>query len=89
VRKAGKRVQVAAVVVLGGKDVSVGHLRSVPTPDGHTPLRPIAITADSSAPERMDTLKAINGYLDKMIGEVPGMKVLLLDGHTVRSFLRA
>ena len=36
----------------------------------------------------MDTLKAINGYLDKMFGEVPGMKVLLLDGHTVRSFLR-
>lgn len=32
----------------------------------------------------MDTLKAVNGYLDKMFGEVPGMKVLLLDGHTVR-----
>lgn len=32
----------------------------------------------------MDTLKAINNYLDKMFGEVPGMKVLLLDGHTVR-----
>lgn len=32
----------------------------------------------------MDTLKAINNYLDKMFGEVPGMKVLLLDGRTVR-----
>lgn len=37
----------------------------------------------------MDTLKAVNGYLDKMFGEVPGMKVLLLDGHTVRPSRRA
>jgi hypothetical protein len=31
----------------------------------------------------MDTLKAIQFFLDKMFTEVAGMKVLLLDPHTV------
>lgn len=33
----------------------------------------------------MDTLKAIQFFLDKMFTEVSGMKVLLLDPHTVSS----
>lgn len=33
---------------------------------------------------RMDVTKAIQTYLFKMINQVPGMKVLLLDSHTVR-----
>ena len=32
----------------------------------------------------MDILKAAQTYINKMITEVPGMKVLLLDAHTVR-----
>lgn len=32
----------------------------------------------------MDVLKAAQTYVKKMITEVPGMKVLLLDQHTVR-----
>lgn len=32
----------------------------------------------------MDVLKAVQTYVIKMITEVPGMKVLLLDAHTVR-----
>lgn len=32
----------------------------------------------------MDVTKAIQTYLFKMINQVPGMKVLLLDSHTVR-----
>lgn len=35
----------------------------------------------------MDTQKAIQTYLDKMFTEVGGMKVLLLDAHTVSLFL--
>jgi hypothetical protein len=31
----------------------------------------------------MDVLKAVQTYVLKMITEVPGMKVLLLDAHTV------
>jgi hypothetical protein len=31
----------------------------------------------------MDVLKAVQTYVTKMITEVPGMKVLLLDAHTV------
>lgn len=31
----------------------------------------------------MDVLKAVQTYVDKMITEVTGMKVLLLDAHTV------
>ena len=31
----------------------------------------------------MDTLKAVQFFLDKMFTEVAGMKVLLLDPHTV------
>jgi hypothetical protein len=31
----------------------------------------------------MDVLKAVQTYVLKMITEVPGMKVLLLDQHTV------
>ena len=31
----------------------------------------------------MDILKAVQAYVSKMITEVPGMKVLLLDSHTV------
>lgn len=33
----------------------------------------------------MDVLKAVQAYVNKMITEVPGMKVLLLDAHTVSS----
>ena len=32
----------------------------------------------------MDILKAVQTYISKMISEAPGMKVLLLDSHTVR-----
>lgn len=32
----------------------------------------------------MDVTKAVQTYLFKMISQVPGMKVLLLDSHTVR-----
>jgi len=32
----------------------------------------------------MDVLKAVQTYVQKMVGDVPGMKVLLLDAHTVR-----
>lgn len=35
----------------------------------------------------MDVLKALQTYISKMITEVPGMKVLLLDSHTVRPSL--
>lgn len=35
----------------------------------------------------MDVLKAVQTYVFKMITEVPGMKVLLLDAHTVRHCL--
>jgi len=35
----------------------------------------------------MDTSKAINFFLDKMFTEVSGMKVLLLDSHTVRALV--
>lgn len=31
----------------------------------------------------MDVTKAVQTYLFKMISQVPGMKVLLLDSHTV------
>jgi ABC-type uncharacterized transport system ATPase component len=31
----------------------------------------------------MDVLKAVQTYVNKMITEVSGMKVLLLDSHTV------
>ena len=31
----------------------------------------------------MDVLKAVQTYVNKMVGDVPGMKVLLLDAHTV------
>lgn len=31
----------------------------------------------------MDVIKAIQHYVDKMINDVPGMKVLLLDMETV------
>lgn len=31
----------------------------------------------------MDVLKAVQTYVNKMITEVTGMKVLLLDAHTV------
>jgi vacuolar protein sorting-associated protein 45 len=31
----------------------------------------------------MDVLKAVQTYISRMITEVPGMKVLLLDSHTV------
>lgn len=31
----------------------------------------------------MDVLKAVQVYVQKMMGDVPGMKVLLLDAHTV------
>jgi hypothetical protein len=34
-------------------------------------------------PPAMDVLKAVQTYVVKMITEVPGMKVLLLDAHTV------
>lgn len=34
-------------------------------------------------PLSMDVLKAVQAYVNKMITEVPGMKVLLLDAHTV------
>lgn len=33
----------------------------------------------------MDVLKAVQTYVMRMITEVPGMKMLLLDAHTVRS----
>jgi hypothetical protein len=33
----------------------------------------------------MDVLKAVQTYVVKMITEVPGMKVLLLDAHTASS----
>lgn len=36
----------------------------------------------------MDVLKAVQTYVTKMITEVPGMKVLLLDAHTVSSVER-
>lgn len=36
----------------------------------------------------MDVLKAVQTYMTKMITEVPGMKVLLLDAHTVSLGLR-
>lgn len=32
----------------------------------------------------MDVLKAVQTYVQKMVTDVPGMKVLLLDAHTVR-----
>lgn len=35
----------------------------------------------------MDVVKAVQSYVIKMITEVPGMKVLLLDAHTVRQLL--
>jgi hypothetical protein len=35
----------------------------------------------------MDVLKAVQTYVVKMITEVPGMKVLLLDAHTVSDWL--
>jgi len=31
----------------------------------------------------MDVLKAVQTYVNKMVGDVSGMKVLLLDAHTV------
>lgn len=31
----------------------------------------------------MDVLKAVQTYITKMVSEVSGMKVLLLDSHTV------
>jgi hypothetical protein len=31
----------------------------------------------------MDVLKAVQTYVNKMVGDVAGMKVLLLDAHTV------
>lgn len=31
----------------------------------------------------MDVLKATQTYVDRLISEVPGMKVLLMDAHTV------
>ena len=36
----------------------------------------------------MDVLKAVQTYVNKMITEVSGMKVLLLDSHTVRPTFR-
>ena len=32
----------------------------------------------------MDVCKAVNAYIERMIKEVQGMKMLLLDDHTVR-----
>lgn len=32
----------------------------------------------------MDVVKAVQTYLARLVAEVPGMKVLLLDAHTVR-----
>jgi vacuolar protein sorting-associated protein 45 len=32
----------------------------------------------------MDALKAVQTYIIKMLDEVSGMKVLLMDAHTVR-----
>lgn len=41
-------------------------------------------TSHKAVPLAMDVLKAVQTYVIKMITEVPGMKVLLLDAHTVR-----
>lgn len=45
------------------------------------------VASDSQQLPEMDTQKAIQTYLDKMFTEVGGMKVLLLDAHTVRLIL--
>lgn len=51
-----------------------------------THAAPVSPRTDSSYPAvaKMDVLKAVHTYVIKMITEVPGMKVLLLDAHTVR-----
>lgn len=36
----------------------------------------------------MDVVKAVQHYVEKMISDVPGMKVLLLDTMTVRTYLQ-
>ena len=36
----------------------------------------------------MDVLKAVQTYIQKMVAEASGMKVLLLDAHTVGTHIR-
>jgi hypothetical protein len=50
----------------------------------HLPLF-ISLLARPAALTIMDVLKAVQVYINKMITEVSGMKVLLLDAHTVGS----
>ena len=66
---------------------------TVTLPHGHdqqrclTPIQPrlIPFIAFTGARQtKMDVLKAVQTYVTKMITEVSGMKVLLLDSHTVR-----
>jgi hypothetical protein len=49
----------------------------------HSPTLYIQIQLEELQQPTMDVLKAVQVYINKMITEVSGMKVLLLDAHTV------
>lgn len=54
-----------------------------PSNTSHSPKFNRLLVSDHAF-AKMDVLKAVQTYVMKMITEVPGMKVLLLDAHTVR-----
>lgn len=68
--------------------VDQGKFNSAPVSALFTSNKSLYDTVSTSRPFKnsattMDVLKAVQTYISKMITEVPGMKVLLLDSHTV------
>lgn len=59
----------------------------IPPNTSHSPKFHHLLASDHAF-AKMDVLKAVQTYVMKMITEVPGMKVLLLDAHTVRFAFR-
>ena len=68
---------------------STTYLASSTTTDSSQAIQTTASVSDQALNvpgqviSKMDVLKAVQTYVNKMITEVTGMKVLLLDAHTV------
>lgn len=68
----------------GSRPSSYGRIVSHVCTSSQLSRQPSRVHISGQSPTRMDCLKAIQGYIDKIVTNTPGIKVLLLDAETVR-----
>lgn len=86
VESCGKETSTFAMVVARDKGFAVS-LRQAD--HASTALLHNSWSSLTHSPSQMNTITALQFYIDKMLGDTPGMKVLLLDSETASLFSTA